>query len=1649
MKKLLLLITLITGVCLAFGAVNEYTFSQGTATYTEITGGTVVATGNTDDTQYAVPLPFGFSFNDATPSAMAMSSNGYLSFDAGTNSFGYTAISSTTTGTGAIAPLSRDLRGRADGEMRYEVFGTTPNQYAVYQWKNWTNYGSSYVNDNFNFQVILYEGTNQIAYVYGPFTWVSTFSSTAQVGLRGAANTDYINRTTTTDWSATTAGTSNTATCAISTTVYPPNGLRFLFAPPVAGAPPNPANLVYPSDGGTLVPLMPTLQWASGGGLPDGYKLYFGDTATPAYIGDLGNVTSWSPPADLNAGAQYWWQVVPYNAFGDAPGCPVWSFTTMPANLVQIGTGTAIGYVPVYPWYTYTYSQSIYTAAEIGAPGQISSLAWYWNGFGPVSEPNVDIYMGHTANATLTGFLPTTGMTLVYSGPYSVPGAAGWIPFTFTAPFIYNGTDNLVIAVNENGGPANTYYSTSHGFYQTDMAANRSWYLYQDAAPYDPLTVTGGSAYTYIPNVLLDVAPVGAAPPNAPNLTYPAMGQTGLPIGGFDLQWSPDYAGGAGVPDYYAVYMSMDESTIYGDYYWETFNTTFNPVTEGGVTFNHDDTWYWTVEAVNTLGSGVVDPPWRFDIISPPPQIVVNPLAFTQTMDTGLTATQTMTITNTGGLPLDFNIGFTDTTTRGAVTPFVLDDFAPNPSDPFAAERSSVPGTAVVANRALFDLQFLYPTFLNDGEYGIATDGNYFYTSDWSSIAGQVDIAKYALDGTYIEEFGIVGATNCRDLAYDGTYFYGAASATTIFQMDFNTHTLIGTITAPVTVRAIAYDPDTDTFWVGNGWNADLRQINRSGAQVGALVPAVASWAGMAYDNFSGATPTLWGNTQNGTYANQIVQVDIATGAVLQSLDVTDALVPGVSSGINSAGGMEIFNNLVPGYATIICNAQNLAFYGLELCQTTPPWVSVDPNNGTVPVGSFVNVDVNFDSNGVGPGTYTGIFTVNHNAPSAAVPVDVTLNVTGTWPAVFEITPTTWDYGTAEQLNPVTKEFTIRNTGGAVPAPLTINPGDIYMSGDAEGNFMIDAPGLPVSLGHNQTYSFDVTFTPQTVGAKTGTLNIQDNITRVVNTVPLMGEGIAEEIGIIVNLQGVVQMDTDVFLTWVLASSTPGTPGWIHYDDGTNVDGIGTGAEATFDVAAKFDSGAMYPYAGMDITHIKFFPRSALSTYTLEIWTGLDANLAPTTLVYSQPLAAVTAMAWNDITLTTPYPISGSEAVWFGYNVVVPAASDDFYPAGCDAGPAIVGYGDLIYFGGAWASMFNAYALNYNWNLQAYVDVHTLRGGAPLLSLPVIENPDKEYLRNHRLLSESGNSGSNRVLQGFNVYRNSAMINPTLVTTTSYLDAGLAPGTYTYNVQGVYYSGITPMSDPLVMNITGPTPYPLPFSETWVSGLYTTQEWTTDATNWTMNGTIGDPAPSAYFSWSPQITNYATYLTSYYLDGAGASTVWLSFEESLNNYSTAAENFLSPEVWNGSAWTTLDTYSSYDNSGLGWDWRYHAYDITPYAAGNMFRIRFKAHGEDSYEINYWYLDNINVYVLPTLAAPVASVSWDGSNVLVGWNSVPGAIYYAIYSASDPYGAWTYLGWLPAEYIGVYFAPLGMEFYKVTAGAGALPRSQMLPNGVRR
>jgi hypothetical protein len=181
------------------------------------------------------------------PGTTSVPTTTIVSFDAAA---GTITMSANATTTGAATQITM-----TSGEIRSETIGAVGSRVHVIQFKRFARFAGA--NECFNFQIRLYETSNEIEIVYGSNTTLNATSATPQVGLRGATNADFNNRTGT-NWSASTAGGTNTATMTLNSTSLPASGQIYHWGPP----PPciinitnlNPTGTIFPGCGTTYAP---------------------------------------------------------------------------------------------------------------------------------------------------------------------------------------------------------------------------------------------------------------------------------------------------------------------------------------------------------------------------------------------------------------------------------------------------------------------------------------------------------------------------------------------------------------------------------------------------------------------------------------------------------------------------------------------------------------------------------------------------------------------------------------------------------------------------------------------------------------------------------------------------------------------------------------------------------------------------------------------------------------------------------------------------------------------------------------------------------------------------------------------------------------------------------------------------------------------------------------------------------------------------------------------------------------------------------------------------------------------------------------------------------------------------------------------------
>lgn len=229
---------LIAGPCFGQLLTSNYTFTPLSQSYVPVTGGTVHGTSTNDDQQFLnIPIGFFIAYNGSSYNTVGISANGYIWFGpsapATTN---YTPISSASVATAFVCAFARNLESRSaagGGELRTRLTGTAPTRIFTIQWKNYQRFttGVSDNGDIFNFQIRLHEYNQRIEIIYGVMS--TNTSSTAQVGMRGSVNTNFMNRAVnaTNIWNNSIAGTANTSIASYTPTRMPASGQTYRWTP--------------------------------------------------------------------------------------------------------------------------------------------------------------------------------------------------------------------------------------------------------------------------------------------------------------------------------------------------------------------------------------------------------------------------------------------------------------------------------------------------------------------------------------------------------------------------------------------------------------------------------------------------------------------------------------------------------------------------------------------------------------------------------------------------------------------------------------------------------------------------------------------------------------------------------------------------------------------------------------------------------------------------------------------------------------------------------------------------------------------------------------------------------------------------------------------------------------------------------------------------------------------------------------------------------------------------------------------------------------------------------------------------------------------------------------------------------------------------
>ncbi len=161
-------------------------------------------------------------------------------------------------------------------------------------------------------------------------------------------------------------------------------------------------------------------------------------------------------------------------------------------------TGDSTGssyYTPVNNYYKYTLSETIITAEEIGGPMRIDTISFHYMYSSPMTDKfDVTMWLQPT---TKSEFSSTSDIDLLDSSiavqifSDSMNFSQGWNDIVLPTPYIFDGTTNLMLIVDDN---SNDYNSSSYKFSTANCSDYKTITWYSDSQNPDP--VTGNNSLT-------------------------------------------------------------------------------------------------------------------------------------------------------------------------------------------------------------------------------------------------------------------------------------------------------------------------------------------------------------------------------------------------------------------------------------------------------------------------------------------------------------------------------------------------------------------------------------------------------------------------------------------------------------------------------------------------------------------------------------------------------------------------------------------------------------------------------------------------------------------------------------------------------------------------------------------------------------------------------------------------------------------------------------------------------------------------------------------------------------------------------------------------------------------------------------------------
>ena len=496
-----------------------------------------------------------------------------------------------------------------------------------------------------------------------------------------------------------------------------------------------------------------------------------------------------------------------------------------------------------------------------------------------------------------------------------------------------------------------------------------------------------------------------------------------------------------------------------------------------------------------------------------PPLIVVDPWTFSDTLETGLTSSQLMTITNTGGADLLYTITATqdETFSNNTIYP-IYPNFTPN-------YLRQTHNHSLDQDIYYYDDNGVYRTGTRCGTYNPTLEeinNTQASVTDWIQ-SGQYESSRNVViipvamhvvrydDGTGgIDDSAIQAQMDVLNGAFlDQNFQFELITTTITDNTSWSTHSY-GTSQESEMKNALAVDPiSTLNFYLCNlgggllGY-ATFPDMYPEDSPMHGVVCLTQSLPGGTANNYNeGDTGThevghyvgLYHTFQGGC-TEPGDQVDDTPYVASPNFGCPEGVDSCPQEGVDQIENFmdytydNCMNTFTPGQSERAHTLMALYRPTIYANQGTSleEWLSVDPMEGTVGPGSSVDVSVGFDAAGLNGGDYNASVTVGSNDPSnPEVAVSLQLTVIGAPDIDLDMT--------SIEFQPIfvnytdTSSFVINNTGTDVLEVSSITVDDPV--------FTVLTSSASLAPGEQQV--IQVVFSPASSGDFSGTITLSTN----------------------------------------------------------------------------------------------------------------------------------------------------------------------------------------------------------------------------------------------------------------------------------------------------------------------------------------------------------------------------------------------------------------------------------------------------------------------------------------------------------------------------------------------------------------------------